>query len=225
LDKIVPEDSVDGVPFKRIGPRVRDPLHLLLGSLLIGFALVLLLFGGRLMGDGDDGVANQAVGQASDLRSLGSGPAFSSEQSLVQVGDRALDFALNDLDGNRYELSEMEGRPVVLNFWATWCAPCRIEMPELQAAFEKHQEDGLIMLALDYDEPESTVRPFFYDEFELTFTPLIDEDGLVAESYGVFNFPSTIFISPEGIVKAIHRGPMIQAQIEEHLAKIIPDQI
>lgn len=203
---------------------VRHPLMLLVGSLLIGFAFVLLFFGGRWLEGRDDLVQSNSLEQESGLRTAISGqPTFSSD-SLVELGDAAPDFTLADLDGDQYRLSDLRGQPVVLNFWATWCAPCRVEMPELQAAYDRHLEDGLVMLALDYDEPEDTVRRFFYEEFDLTFTPLIDEDGLVAANYGVFNFPSTIFISPEGVVKAIHRGPMIQAQVEEHLSKIIPGQ-
>jgi thiol-disulfide isomerase/thioredoxin len=112
---------------------------------------------------------------------------------------------------------------VVVNFWATWCAPCRIEMPELQAAYEKHQADGLVILAIDYDELPNQVRSFFYDELGLTFTPLLDKGGQVTEQFGVFNFPSTYFIEPGGKVAAIHRGPMVAEQVEEYLAQIFPD--
>jgi len=202
----------------------RNPLLLLGGSILIGFAAVLLVFGSRWIGRGNDQSETLVLEQNPDRETTPAGRAVYSLDNLVQVGDTAQDFALGDLDGNQYRLSEMRGHPVMLNFWATWCAPCQVEMPELQAAFEKHQEDGLIMLALDYDEPESAVRSFFYEEFNLTFTPLLDEDGVVAANYGIYNFPSTLFVDPDGVIQAIHRGPMVQSQIEVYLSKIIPGQ-
>jgi len=204
--------------------RSRNPLLLLGGSALIGFAVVVLFFGGRWIGGGDDLEETSSLEQNPESKSAQSGQAVYSLDTLVEVGDAAHDFTLKDLDGNQHRLSELRGHPVVLNFWATWCAPRQVEMPELQAAFTAHQEEGLIMLALDYDEPESVVRRFFYEEFDLTFTPLIDEDGLVAAKYGIFNFPSTLFISPDGVVKAIHRGPVMRSQIELYLSKIIPNQ-
>ena len=94
-------------------------------------------------------------------------------------------------------------------------------MPELQATYEKYQDDGLIILALDQGESPEMVRSFFYDEFGLTFTPLLDTDQTVAEQYGIFNYPTSIFIDGDGIITAIHRGPVLQSQLDEYLADTI----
>lgn len=135
----------------------------------------------------------------------------------LQVGDLAYDFALADLAGNEVALNEFIGRPLIVNYWATWCGPCRIEMPHLQNTFEAHQEEGLAVLALDQDETNAEVQSFF-DEFGLTFTPLMDEGKGVSENYGVGRIlPTSFFINAQGEITAIHRGPMTQSQIDGYL--------
>jgi len=207
----------------------RNPLLLLAGFVLIGLALALVLFGGSLLGG-----ERQSLGESAEPSILEQVPQFSQSQPRTSelpqgsgplaIGDRAYDFTLNDLDGNSYSLSDQRGQPVIINFWATWCAPCRVEMPELQAAFEKYQEEGLVILAVDNAEPADAVRQFFYEEMDLTFTPLLDQEGTITQLYGVQVFPSTFFVNPDGIVTAIHRGPMAQSQIEGYLVDTIPTQ-
>ena len=140
----------------------------------------------------------------------------------LEVGDRPYAFTLSNLEGEPVSLSDHLGRPIILNFWATWCGPCRIEMPELQAAYEANRDEGLVILALDRDESAQAVAGFF-DELNLTFTPLLDDGGEVARRYGLgSNLPSSVFISPEGRITAIHRGLMDQNLIEAYLAETIP---
>jgi peroxiredoxin len=209
----------------------RNPILVLAGAGLLGVALALLLFGGSLFNRGQ---ALNAVGDGSyqgQPSLLTQVPEFEqvqpetvklpSSNSLPKVGEKAHDFTLSGLDGNIVTLSELREQPVIVNFWATWCAPCRIEMPELQAAFEKHQDQGLVILALDQDEPPDVVQKFFFDEMGLTFTPLLDEEGIISQLYGVFNFPATFFINGEGVITAIHHGPMTQAQIEGYLSDTV----
>lgn len=148
-------------------------------------------------------------------------------QSLggVTVGAAAPDFTLLDLDGNEVSLSDFVGQPVIVNFWAEWCAPCRSEMPEFQRAFEAHhEEDGLVILAVNQADPENVIREFFYDEMELTFTPLMDDRVEVAVEYGAFRtLPTTVFITPEGIVSRLYRGPLNQAFLDRFLEDILPN--
>jgi cytochrome c biogenesis protein CcmG/thiol:disulfide interchange protein DsbE len=213
----------------------RNPIIIFIGFLLLGAALALLLFGRNLFA-GTGGEEPATVGEAevtvldqvSELPSNNSNtdqpqPARESGNGL-SVGDRAYDFTLDDLAGDPVSLSDFRGQPIIVNFWATWCAPCRIEMPELQEAYEKYQDDGLVILALDQDEPADVAHAFFYDEMDLTFTPILDEGSEIATSYGSFGvLPSSIFIDSDGLVRAIHRGPVTLGQIEGYLADMLVD--
>ncbi|MDX1613058.1 MAG: TlpA disulfide reductase family protein [Candidatus Promineifilaceae bacterium] len=202
----------------------RHPLAIFAGFLLLGAALAMILFGGDLLGGRNETEPEPAVlDQVSPFPTAGAEvarvPNTGGDSGALEVGDPAPDFTLNDLDGQPVTLSAFRGRPVIINFWATWCAPCRIEMPALQAAYEKHQDRGLVILALDQDEPAEVARSFFYDEMGLTFTPLLDENGLVAADYGNYGIlPTTYFVNAEGIVTAVHRGPLTERQLEERLA-------
>ncbi|GAB4276088.1 MAG: hypothetical protein Kow0080_26000 [Candidatus Promineifilaceae bacterium] len=194
----------------------RSPWLLFGGLMALGVAAVLLLFGSSLFGAGQDDTLPFAQIPAGNSNAANSNTAVNPPT----VGDTAVNFTLTDLNNNPVTLTQFQGHPIILNFWATWCAPCRIEMPELQEAYETHQNDGLIILALDQDETPEQVRTFF-EEMDLTFTPVIDENGTVARQYGVFNFPTSFFINGDGRVTAIHLGPMTQSQINGYLADIL----
>jgi peroxiredoxin len=159
---------------------------------------------------------------------VASAPATTQQVNLpqsgppLQVGDLVYDFTLSDLAGEQVALNEFIGRPLIINYWATWCGPCRIEMPHLQNTFEAHQEDGLVVLALDQDETVGELESFF-DEFGLTFTPLLDDGKSVSENYGVGRIlPTSFFINADGEITAIHRGPMTQSQIDGYLVETLP---
>lgn len=204
----------------------RNPLLVLAGFIVLGLALTLVIFGGSLFG----GVTEpSAEPEGSILQQV---PAFEPAEVSVnrlptgggplEIGALAYDFALNDVAGNAVQLSAFAGQPVIINFWATWCAPCRIEMPELEAAYQDYQEDGLVILALDQQEPAEDVALFF-EELGLSFTAVLDNEGTVSELYGVANIlPTTFFINGAGEVTAIHRGPMTKAQIDDYLADTLP---
>ena len=139
------------------GRNSRHPLALIGGLLLIGAAVALLFLGGSLLApDGTDRSILEQI-PAFDTRPGGD----SASDGPLQVGDPAREFVLNDVDGHPVRLSDLNGRPVILNFWATWCAPCRIEMPDLQAMYDEYQADGLAILAIDRAESAETVRSFF----------------------------------------------------------------
>ena len=207
----------------------RNPLLIVGGFIVLGLALTLLIFGGNLFANEDERETAVDESNSSILQQV---PAFESAETnarqlptggdLLEVGDLAYDFALSDINGNLVKLSELAGRPVIINFWATWCGPCRIEMPELEAAYQAHQEDGLVILALDQQETTEDVAIFF-DELGLTFTAVLDDEGTVSNLYGVANvLPTTFFINGDGEVTAIHRGPMVQSQIDGYLADTLP---
>ena len=201
----------------------RNPLLIVGGFIILGLALTLIIFGGNLF-SGDEETSTAETSR-SILEQV---PAFEPVQTdsiqlptgggPLKVGDLAYDFALNDVNGSLIQLSDLAGQPVIINFWATWCAPCRVEMPELEAAYQAYQEEELVILALDQQESAEDVAAFF-EELGLNFTAVLDAEGTVSERYGVASIlPTTFFINGEGKVTAIHRGPMVQSQIEGYLA-------
>jgi len=206
----------------------RNPFVVLIGFSLLGAALALLLFGGDLLRSDDEAGVAARVGEAMvvfNTPAAGQSPFAAASGDAPQIGDTAVDFLLDDFDGNPVSLSDFRGQPVIVNFWATWCAPCRVEMPELQATFEAYQDEGLVILALNQDEPLAIARRYFYDEMGLTFTPLQDNRRMVAAQYGAFfTMPTTYFIDGDGVITAVHRGPLVQSQLESYLGLTIGSQ-
>ena len=134
-----------------------------------------------------------------------------AEQSLkveMEVGQPVPDFTLETLGGELVSLSSFRGQVVVLNFWATWCTPCREEMTEFQALWEEHDPQGnLMLLAVNLQESTDSVAAFV-DEFGLTFPIALDSDGDVLDKYGLPGLPGTFFIDEAGILQARVLGPL-----------------
>ncbi len=118
-------------------------------------------------------------------------------------------------------LSALLGQPVVLNFWATWCGPCRVEMPAFETAYRENQQKSLSMLAINYAEPRQMVLDFG-SELGLSFPLLLDSDGRVQELFQIRGYPSTMFIAADGTLVAAHIGILTERQLAENLARILP---
>ena len=140
----------------------------------------------------------------------------------INVGNRAPDFQLQSLDGKTVKLSDFRGKPVLLNFWATWCGPCRSEMPYLQQIHDNSTAQGLVMLAVDAGENATAVQKFM-TELNLTLPVLLDTDKAVSKSYSITAIPSTFLIDKNGVIqkKILGAYPDKQA-IETSLKTIIP---
>jgi peroxiredoxin len=220
-------DKTQSQPGK-LQSRNYQPLFIFFGFLLLGAALALVLFGGNLLNSPDTNSvenSNQSLlDQVADLSETDFEAATEVDKvGYLDAGDRARDFTLLDFSGNSVSLADFEGNPVIMNLWATWCAPCRIEMPALQEINDKYQPDGLAILALNQDEPVEVASEYFYDEMNLSFIPLQDINSSVAAEYGGLNvLPTTYFIDRDGIISAIHHGPMTVGQIEGYLAEMLP---
>lgn len=205
----------------------RNPLLIVGGFIILGLALSLLIFGGSLFGGSETAVADPNGSILQQIPPLAANDETNPVQlpssgGPLEVGALAYDFALDDVAGNPIRLSELTGSPVIVNFWATWCAPCRIEMPELEAAYQAYRDEGLVILALDQQEAGEDVANFF-EELGLNFTAVLDSEGTVSAQYGVASIlPTTFFINGAGEITAIHRGPMVQSQIDGYLAETIP---
>jgi peroxiredoxin len=130
-------------------------------------------------------------------------------------------FALVDLDGNQVELSDFQGRPVLINFWATWCPPCREEMPDIVATYEKHKGQGLMVLAISSEE--SAVVRGFAGENKMNFPVLLDSDGAVSDVYRIRVLPTSIFVNKDGVIVHVFLGSVTEEALEEFLGEALND--
>jgi peroxiredoxin len=147
-------------------------------------------------------------------------------ESPAASKDRAApDFLLSQLDGETLRLSDLQGHPVIVNFWATWCPTCRAETPDLIDLYEKHQADGLILLGVDLRESEGAVASFVKD-FGISFPVVFDRTGEVASTWRIGGpnqgVPSTYFIDRDGVVRKVVFGQVTAALAAEGLSLILP---
>jgi peroxiredoxin len=119
---------------------------------------------------------------------------------------RAEDFTVALLRGEPLKLSEQRGKPVMINFWATWCAPCREEMPAMERLYRRHRERGFVLLAVSVDADASLVRPFL-EQHKLTFPVALDSKMSLANAYGVRALPSSFLVDRDGNLAAVALGP------------------
>ncbi len=140
-------------------------------------------------------------------------------------GFAAPDFTLETLEGDLVTLSDLRGKAVVVNLWASWCTPCRAEMPALPAAYEADHARGLEILAVNmtYQDREQDAQTFVQD-FGLTFTIPLDRDGTVARQYLLRALPSTFFVGPDGVIrKVVIGGPMSEATIRSTVSELLEE--
>jgi peroxiredoxin len=137
---------------------------------------------------------------------------------VVRVGQPAPGFTLETLSGEEASLVDFRGSVVAVNFWATWCGPCRAEMPALQAASDEFDE--LVILGVNTGESRSRVAGFM-EELGLTFPALLDTNEDVADLYGVRAMPTTVWVDPDGIVRFEHFGPLTENQIERYVVSVM----
>ena len=139
-----------------------------------------------------------------------------------QVGNLAPDFQLSNLEGQSISLSDFRGSPVLINFWATWCPPCREEMPFIQEIYEEWLDKRLVLLAVDIGESPDTVESFM-QSYNLSFPVLLDTNQDVALEYNIRYIPTTFLIDEDGIIQVVKVGAFSStAEIEKNLSKIIP---
>jgi peroxiredoxin len=170
--------------------QAKTKTFLLIGGGLLFLAALGLLFSER-------GSSTQAVGRA-------------------QVGKPLDDFSLTDIEGNTVRLSDYEGKVVLINAWATWCPPCIAEMPDLNAYYQAHQEDGFIILAINAgDSAEQAAE--FADQKGLTFPVLLDTNTRLLSSLGINSYPTSILVGQDGIVKKIHVGMLTPQALEDEI--------
>ena len=155
-------------------------------------------------------------------------PANSTTGGLIpspREGFLAPDFTLETLDGGEITLTQLRGQPVIINLWASWCPPCRAEMPALQRVYDANREDGLEILAVHMTAQDSqSAAQTFVDQNALTFDIPLDRLGLVSNIYQSRALPSTFFVDPQGVIqKVVIGGPMSEVLIESVVEKLLSE--
>ncbi len=141
-------------------------------------------------------------------------------QAQPDPGHPAPDFAIHLPDGSTAHLSDYRGRPVILNFWATWCPPCRLEMPDLVETYETHKDEGLVVIAIDDAEAHDLVSAFV-EEFGMTMPVVVDPQGDVMRAYKTNSLPSSFFIDRDGVVRVRWLGLLTPDVLEQNLRSIL----
>jgi cytochrome c biogenesis protein CcmG/thiol:disulfide interchange protein DsbE len=134
-----------------------------------------------------------------------------------RVGQTAPDFALADLEGKPLRLNDLRGRPVIVNFWASWCGPCVEEFPLLQTAAAQHQADGLAVVGIVYRDNSEAARAFMA-RLGASWPAAMDPGDQVAESFGIYGPPETFFIDRNGVVRGRQIGQLTAADLDRQLA-------
>jgi peroxiredoxin len=180
----------------------------------------LILLAAALLVAGCGGAASDEV-VAAGLPNLAEATTrgVNNAQRGLEPGQLAPNFTLQFADGRKTQLSDWQGQPVVLNFWATWCAPCREEMPEFVAAYDRYQDDGLVIVGVNAQESASQAAGFMGD-FGMAFPVALDTRGDVQQLYNVRGLPTTVFIDREGRIVERWAGLLSAAALEELLAEI-----
>ena len=141
--------------------------------------------------------------------------ALDSQAPLV--GEMAPDFMLRRTDGTTVRLSELRGKVVYVNFWASWCVPCRKELPDIQAIYDEKQAQGLEVLAVNVKDDSDTATAFFSGR-SLTLPLLLDRDGSVYDQYKLQGLPDSFFVDREGRIASLQYGQVTSENIRDRLA-------
>jgi cytochrome c biogenesis protein CcmG, thiol:disulfide interchange protein DsbE len=142
-----------------------------------------------------------------------------------QAGFLAPDFTLKTLDGGSIKLSSLRGKVVLINIWASWCPPCRAEMPAIDRVYQTYKNDGFVVLAVDSTIQDTLANAqTFVQENNLGFPILLDENGSVTRLYQVNSLPSTFFIGSDGVIReVVIGGPMSEALLFSRVEKLIQE--
>ena len=138
----------------------------------------------------------------------------------VSADYAAPQLSLTDLDGSPVSLDDFHGKVVLINNWATWCPPCKAEMPELQGYYTNHAKDGFIIVAIESGEPAKTVTDFV-QHLGLTFPVWLDPQGTTLEAFHNWDLPSTYIVDRDGIVRMSWTGQINQATLEKYVTPLL----
>lgn len=149
------------------------------------------------------------------------------DSTIYSVGDKAPDFQLQQINKNNdletIRLSDFKGKGIMLNFWATYCKPCEIEMPYMEELYPQYKDKGIEIIAVSLDATEPVIHQFI-DKYDLTFPIPHDSRSQVLDLYKIGPIPSTFFINPEGEIVEKVEGALTLERLEGYFKQILPDE-
>lgn len=143
-----------------------------------------------------------------------------ASDSSLALKEPAPNFTLELLDGGTFQLSDHKGKPVLINFFASWCLPCKEEIPALEKVSHEYKEKGVVFLAIAVDDTEEKVRELI-TRLGFTFLIGLDDSRAVQEAFGLYGVPTTYFIDKEGITSYFHSGTVTEELLHHELDKLL----
>lgn len=144
-----------------------------------------------------------------------------------QAGPRdqgpAPDFTLTGFDGRTVTLSELRGQVVVINFWASWCQPCREEAAYLERTWRKYQDRGVVFIGVDYADTDKEARAYI-EEFDITYVNGPDLGTKISQAYNIQGVPETFFVDKFGELRGVHIGPLYPPQLDQEIDELLSEE-
>ncbi|MFZ6031161.1 MAG: TlpA family protein disulfide reductase [Chloroflexota bacterium] len=157
------------------------------------------------------------------LFSASQAPTSEEKIAPVKIGQPLSDFSLSDITGQSVRLKDYAGKVVLVNAWATWCPPCKAEMPDLNAYYQAYRDQGFVLLAINAGDSRAQAAGFA-EQAGLAFPVLLDSDLHVLNAFGIHSFPTSIIVGRDGIVKSIHTGMFTPASLETEVTPLLRSQ-
>lgn len=157
---------------------------------------------------------------AGALLMQGNSSSVTPSESPSATREIAPSFALALLDGQSFQLSDYKGKPVLINFFASWCLPCREEMPILVKASQEYAARGVVFLGIAIDDTEEKMKQFIV-RYNVTFPVGLDKTADLQKAFGLYGIPTTYFIDKQGVVNYFHSGTVTEALLKHELDKLL----
>ena len=136
------------------------------------------------------------------------------ETALTTIQEKAPNFSGKTLTGDTFVLTDETQKKTLINFWGSWCEPCKREMPALETAYSTHKDDGFTVISINLGQSDFVTQQFV-KQYNLTFPVLIDQDGSIKEAYHVGKLPASFLVDEDGIIEQVHEGELSEEMLEE----------
>ncbi|OGN81018.1 MAG: hypothetical protein A2X24_01545 [Chloroflexi bacterium GWB2_54_36] len=144
-----------------------------------------------------------------------------AEKTPLEEG-MAPDFTLTSFDGRTYTLSDLRGNVVIINFWASWCPPCREEAAYLERTWRKYKDKGVIFIGVDYADAEKPALAYI-DEFDITYFNGPDLGTRISQSYNIKGVPETYYVAKDGTLRGNHIGPLFEPELDNRIDELLSE--